>query len=91
MNRGPGRLAELLNDYVGTHPKATDDVIAGIVGVPQSTVRGWRTQGLAEMPPADHLRKLAALLGVDESVTFHAVGVDLGYVSSTERDQRAGA
>jgi transcriptional regulator with XRE-family HTH domain len=91
VTREPGRLADLLSDYVARHPKATDDVIAGIIGVPQSTVREWRTQGLAEMPQAAHLRRLAELLGVDESVTFHAVGVDLNYIPPTERDYRPGA
>lgn len=74
------RLVALVDDYKDRHGQPSDASIARAVGIAPQTLNSWRKRGIRELPAAETLRRLAALLGVDEKVTFYAAGVDAGYI-----------
>lgn len=82
------RLVDLIDDYKDRHGQPSDASIARALGIAPQTVNSWRHRGIRELPSADTLRRLAALLGVSDEVTFYAAGVDAGYIieHTTEGD-----
>jgi transcriptional regulator with XRE-family HTH domain len=78
------RLVDLIDDYKDRHGQPSDASIARAVGIAPQTLNSWRKRGIRELPNAEALRQLAALLGVAADVTFYAAGVDAGYIVETE-------
>ena len=78
------RLLALIDEYKDTHGQPSDASIARAIRISPQALNSWRRRGIRELPKAETLQELARLLGVNEGVTFHAAGVDAGYIREDE-------
>ncbi|MFL6061254.1 MAG: hypothetical protein ACJ72E_08485 [Marmoricola sp.] len=81
--RGPGRLAELLEDYFRLNPHTTIARLAEMAGVSESTIRRWRAHAMTELPKPEVLPRVATAIDRSDRDVFYAVGVDTGYIVET--------
>ena len=82
------RLLALIDDYKDRHGQPSDASVARAIKISPQALNAWRRRGIRELPKAETLQELARLLGVGDEVTFHAAGVDAGYIRERTEPQK---
>lgn len=73
-------LVRIIDDYRDTHGQPSDASIARAIGIAPQTLSSWRKRGIRELPQAETLRSLAALVGLPyEAYVLEVALFDAGW------------